>query len=98
MPDRERRFISFDDGAKLANTATQSAGISGERSSRAWQDLIAATHGRAFWILDDLSPLQQHNQQTAEEEVHLFMPSPASRTIFGGFGGGAAGQNPPQAP
>ena len=60
-------------------------------------DLIAATHGRAFWVLDDLAPLQQHNPQIANDDVHLFTPSPASHTAFrGGFGGGGAqGQNPP---
>jgi photosystem II stability/assembly factor-like uncharacterized protein len=61
-------------------------------------DLIAATHGRAFWILDDLSPLQQYKPENANEEVHLYMPSPANHTQFGGgfFGGGGdRGQNPP---
>jgi photosystem II stability/assembly factor-like uncharacterized protein len=63
-------------------------------------DLIAATHGRSFWILDDLAPLQQYKPEIANEEAHLFAPSPANRTTFrGGFGGGGgggfAGQNPP---
>jgi photosystem II stability/assembly factor-like uncharacterized protein len=61
-------------------------------------DLIAATHGRAFWILDDIAPLQQYNPQLGNEDVHLYNPSPASHTLFrGGFGGGggAQGQNPP---
>lgn len=39
-------------------------------------DLIAATAGRSFWILDDLSPLQQH-QQT--EEIFLVKPKPSYR-------------------
>ncbi len=61
-------------------------------------DLIVATHGRAFWILDDLSPLQQYKPEVANEEVHLYAPSPANHTQFGGgFGGGGGerGQNPP---
>jgi photosystem II stability/assembly factor-like uncharacterized protein len=61
-------------------------------------DLIAATHGRAFWILDDLSPLQQYTPEAAGEDAHLYAPSPAVRAEFrGGFGGGggAVGQNPP---
>ncbi|HWZ45850.1 MAG TPA: hypothetical protein VNW97_20425, partial [Candidatus Saccharimonadales bacterium] len=88
-------FISFDDGANwqtlqlnLPVSPVNDLAVHGK-------DLIAATHGRAFWILDDLSPLQQHHQQNAEEDVHLFTPSPASRTIFSGFGSGSAGQNPP---
>jgi photosystem II stability/assembly factor-like uncharacterized protein len=61
-------------------------------------DLIAATHGRAFWILDDLSPLQQYKPEVANEDVHLYTSSPAVRAEFGGGfggGGGAVGQNPP---
>ncbi|MGC2695732.1 MAG: glycosyl hydrolase [Candidatus Angelobacter sp.] len=61
-------------------------------------DLLAATHGRAFWILDDLSPLQQYKPEVASEDVHLYPPSPANHTQFGGGffgGGGERGQNPP---
>jgi hypothetical protein len=61
-------------------------------------DLLVATHGRAFWALDDLSPLQQYKPDMASEEVHLYTPSAANHTTFGGgfFGGGAErGQNPP---
>jgi photosystem II stability/assembly factor-like uncharacterized protein len=60
-------------------------------------DLIVATHGRSFWVLDDLSPLRQFTSQTGNEDVHLYAPNTAIRTDFsGGFGGGgAAGQNPP---
>src|SRR5262249_57823646 len=64
-------------------------------------DLIAATHGRAFWILDDLSPLQNYKPEIAGEGVHLYPPHPANRATFGGGfgggggGGGAGGRNPP---
>src|SRR6185437_5650956 len=61
-------------------------------------DLLVATHGRAFWALDDLSPLQQYKPEVANEEVHLYTPSAANHTTFGGgFGGGGGerGQNPP---
>ena len=42
-------------------------------------DLIAATHGRSFWILDDLSPLRQMRPDLASENVHLFQPATAMR-------------------
>jgi photosystem II stability/assembly factor-like uncharacterized protein len=60
-------------------------------------DLIVATHGRAFWVLDDLSPLQQYKPEIANEEVHLYAPGSANHTTFGGGGGGGGdrGQNPP---
>ncbi|RLD22022.1 MAG: glycosyl hydrolase [Bacteroidetes bacterium] len=37
-------------------------------------DLLAATHGRAFWILDDLTPLQQLSTQVAGSNVYLYKP------------------------
>jgi photosystem II stability/assembly factor-like uncharacterized protein len=63
-------------------------------------DLIVATHGRAFWVLDDLAPLRQYKPENTNEEVHLYSPSAANHTQFsGGFFGGASGsergQNPP---
>jgi photosystem II stability/assembly factor-like uncharacterized protein len=45
-------------------------------------DLIAATHGRSFWILDDVSPLRQASAKIATEEFHLYQPSPATRLHF----------------
>jgi photosystem II stability/assembly factor-like uncharacterized protein len=58
-------------------------------------DLYAATEGRAFWALDDLTPLRQMNDQIAKSDVYLYAPRPAL------LGGGAsaptttAGRNPP---
>lgn len=61
-------------------------------------DLAIATHGRSFWILDDLSPLRQFTPEVASESVHLFKPRPAYVPgLGGGFGPrGAIGQNPPE--
>ena len=61
-------------------------------------DLVASTAGRAFWILDDVSVLQQWNDATATADVRLFTPRAAWRTqAFGGFGGGnpRAGRSAP---
>ena len=56
-------------------------------------DLIAATHGRSFWIIDDLSALRQMTPALTAEDAHLFKPRDAYRVSFGGgrFGGGGAG-------
>lgn len=40
-------------------------------------DLVAATEGRSFWILDDLSPLRQRSDTIARASTHLFAPRPA---------------------
>ena len=63
-------------------------------------DLLASTAGRAFWILDDLSPLRQWDAAAPAGGARLFAPRAAYRTsgFGGGFGGGNArtGRNPPQ--
>jgi photosystem II stability/assembly factor-like uncharacterized protein len=63
-------------------------------------DLVAATQGRAFWILDNVTALRQAAGQTTLSK--LYQPAPAMRHIFGGGGpGGEAapaprvGKNPP---
>jgi photosystem II stability/assembly factor-like uncharacterized protein len=58
-------------------------------------DLIAATHGRSFWILDDLSALRQMTPTIVAKESHLFKPRKVYRAGFNGGGGtGAAGRHP----
>ncbi len=58
-------------------------------------DLIAATHGRGFWILDDLSALRQITPAIAKSPAHLFKPRPVYRAaFFGGGGNGATGNHP----
>ena len=42
-------------------------------------NLIAATQGRSFWLIDDLTPLHQLNDQVAKKPVHLFQPLPSYR-------------------
>ena len=62
-------------------------------------DLYAATEGRAFWALDDLSAIRQLSDEIAKKEVHLFAPRAALLLAGGGGGGapptGSAGRNPP---
>jgi photosystem II stability/assembly factor-like uncharacterized protein len=59
-------------------------------------DLVAGTHGRSFWILDDVSPLRQLNDAVIAKEAHLFDPTDPWRVNWGGGGRGShpAGQNP----
>ena len=40
-------------------------------------DLVVATHGRAFWILDDIEPLRELNARIAASDAYLFKPSEA---------------------
>jgi photosystem II stability/assembly factor-like uncharacterized protein len=62
------------------------------------RDLVVATHGRSFWVLDDIAALEQYSDSVAQETAHLFTPAPTNHTVFrGGFfgGGGNTGKNPP---
>lgn len=59
-------------------------------------DLIAGTHGRAFWILDDLTPLHQINEEILSSEAHLFTPRTTVKQKpywFEGWVGGKPGKN-----
>jgi len=64
-------------------------------------DLVIATHGRAFWILDDISPLRQLTPEIQSEAAHLFTPSTAMRIRATTHGDTPippeepAGENPP---
>jgi photosystem II stability/assembly factor-like uncharacterized protein len=72
-------FVSFNDGdswqplqLNLPHTSMRDLAIHGD-------DLIVATHGRSFWILDDLAPLRQLNDQIAKSPAFLFQPQEALR-------------------
>jgi hypothetical protein len=61
--------------------------------------LVVATHGRAFWILDDVTPLRQFSDDIAQKDAFLYTPATAYR-IQAGAGGDhhpskRTGQNPP---
>ena len=61
-------------------------------------DLVVATHGRAFWILDDVSPLRQYSDEIAQKDLFLYTPGTAYRIQAGASGerhpSKVTGQNP----
>jgi len=91
-------YISFDDGANWEAMQTNLPPVPIWDLIVHNDDLLVATHGRSFWVLDDLAPLRQYKPEIATADVHLYTPSPANHTQFSGgfFGGGPfSGQNPP---
>jgi len=46
-------------------------------------DLVAGTHGRGFWILDDVTPLRQAAEAAAAKNAYLFKPAIGIRIRFG---------------
>ncbi len=59
------------------------------------RDLVVATHGRSFWILDDITPLRQYSSTLPA--VHLFQPETALRIFFDDFMGTPLPPEIPQA-
>ena len=59
-------------------------------------DLVAATHGRSFWILDDVTLLHQIEEDIFSSKIHLFKPRDSYRMRgLAGYRGAPIGQNPP---
>ena len=90
-------YISFDAGAywqplqmNLPTTPIRDLVVKDD-------DLVVATHGRAFWVLDDITPLRQINAQTEQTDMTLYQPATAVRLHY--FGEvpirEPAGKNPP---
>ena len=90
-------WISFDDGASWQPFQLNLPVVPITDLTIKNDNLIAATQGRAFWIIDDLTPLHQLNNQVANSTYHLFNPMPSYRMAGGGRGRPAktAGQNHP---
>jgi hypothetical protein len=44
-------------------------------------DLVCGTHGRAMWILDDITPLRQYNPAVSSQSAHLFAPRTTERVL-----------------
>src|SRR5205807_4872439 len=72
-------WVSFDDGdhwqslqLNLPHTSMRDLWIHED-------DLIVATHGRSFWVLDNISPLRQITGSVAKAEEYLFKPASAYR-------------------
>ncbi len=92
-------YVSFDDGnawqpLQLNLPVTPITDLAIHKRDR---DLVAATQGRSFWILDDLPVLHQIRDGIANTDMHLFQPEEAWRVPGSGFRPprAAFGQNPP---
>jgi hypothetical protein len=60
-------------------------------------DLIVATHGRGFWVIDDISPLRQINDTVVSADAYLFKPADAINWTQGGDNGTPTQKDEPQA-
>jgi photosystem II stability/assembly factor-like uncharacterized protein len=72
-------YVSFDDGAHWQSLRLNMAASSVRDLIVKDDDLVAATHGRGFWILDDITPLRQIDAASGTKDVILFEPTTAWR-------------------
>ena len=71
--------VSFDDGDHWQTLRLNMPVVSIHDLAVEQDDLVAATYGRSFWILDDVTPLRQLKPGLATEAAHLFAPRTAIR-------------------
>ena len=91
-------FASFDDGdswqplqLNLPVTSMRDFEVYGS-------DLIVATHGRGFWVIDDISVLRQASDAVARSDAYLFKPADAINMIQGTDNGTPTQKDEPQTP
>jgi hypothetical protein len=81
-------WVSFDDGDNWHSLRLNMAPISvrdievKDDASCMCSDLVAGTHGRGFWILDDVTPLRQVTEAAAAANAYLFKPETGVRVRF----------------
>ena len=96
-------YVSYDDGAnwKSIQLNLPIVPITDIAFHKRDDELVVATQGRAFWILDDLPLLRDMKGTAPTDDVHLFAPKQSIRAEGGGRGGGGlrtfipVGANPP---
>jgi hypothetical protein len=82
-------WVSFDDGDHWHSLRLDMPAISvrdielKDDASCMCSDLVAGTHGRGFWILDDVTPLRQVTEAAAASGAYLFKPATGIRIRFG---------------
>ncbi|MGM0587425.1 MAG: WD40/YVTN/BNR-like repeat-containing protein [Bacteroidota bacterium] len=93
-------WFSLDDGTSWSrlNLNLPTVPVRDLAIQKREKDLVAATHGRSFWILDDLAPLHQMKQDLdlLKQSATLFTPEQAYRLEGGSYEqpGMEAGENP----
>ena len=90
--------VSFDDGEHW-QPIQLNLPVTSMRDFEVYDnDLIVATHGRGFWVIDDISTLRQLSDTIANADVYLFKPGDAINFGDGGDEGTPLQKDEPQAP
>jgi len=74
-------YLTWNDGAKwyLVGLGLPNVSVYDLTEQERDNDLVLATHGRAVWVLDDLTPFQQFTPEIGHATLHLFQPPAALR-------------------
>ena len=72
-------YVSFDDGDNWQSLRLNMPATSMRDLVIKDDDIAVGTHGRSFWILDDITPLRQITQDVTARDAHLFEPQQAWR-------------------
>jgi hypothetical protein len=86
-------FVSIDDGKDWRRLNLNMPPLPVHDIEVKGNDLVVATHGRGFWILDEIGPLRQYTPDLAETTAHLFKPGDHTRFGYSwwmDYGGGPA--------
>ncbi len=74
-------YVSWDDGGHWQRLSQNLPDVQVADLQVAPNDLVIATHGRAFWIMYNIAPLRQLTAQVAQADVHLFDPVDPVRSV-----------------
>ncbi|HJU75044.1 MAG TPA: glycosyl hydrolase [Gemmatimonadaceae bacterium] len=88
-------YVSFDDGASWRSLQLNLPRVSVRDLAVKDNDVVAATHGRSFWVLDDINVLRVLADSITNRSAYLYKPNKAVRFAGGGFPTRSAGENPP---
>ena len=89
--------VSFDDGDSWQSLRLNLP-VTSMRDFEVYEnDLILATHGRGFWVIDDISALRQVNDSVLASDAFLFKPADAVAYAQGGDNGTPVQKDEPQA-
>ncbi len=74
-------YVSFDAGTSWQSLQRNLPAVPVFYMLAKNNDLVLATHGRGFWIMDNLTALRQINREVTAASVHLFEPAPTYRYL-----------------
>ncbi len=75
-------YVSFDDGENWESLQLNLPDTPVRDMVVKDNDLVLGTHGRGFWILDDIGPFRQLTKERMDDDVVLFEPTPAIRGVY----------------